>query len=69
MKNNPSFTDDPNIIKAPDSQRAKNLSSKLVKQSIDIIDAQFGHGYAKKNPGLLSTLIDTQSKIYLNLFN
>ena len=45
-----------------------NCPEKFVKRSfqkaVDIIDDEFGDGYARKNPVLLSHLVTTQARVY-----
>ena len=49
-----------------------NCPEKFVKRSfqkaVDIIDDEFGDGYARKNPVLLSHLVTTQARVYVLWF-
>ena len=49
--------------------KSQEISNQIFEQAINIIDNKYENGYAKKNPRLLSSVIDLQSKIYINSLN
>ena len=48
---------------------SQEISTQIFEQAINIIDDKYENGYAKKNPRLLASVIDLQSKIYINSLN
>lgn len=40
-------------------------SQKIFKAALDTVDSQHGHGYSKRNPQLLSAVVNLFTNVYM----
>jgi hypothetical protein len=50
-------------------EESGEITNHAFKQAISIVDRQHGHGYAVKNPQLVTALINFQAQAFITLLN
>tara|TARA_Y100001963_G_scaffold107690_1_gene148908 strand:- start:764 stop:1030 length:267 start_codon:yes stop_codon:yes gene_type:complete len=48
------------------ASQATSTTIQYLDEAIEMIDNQFGNGYAKKNPGLIAPLVNSQVQDFNN---
>ena len=48
---------------------SENITNQAFKKIVEFIDAQYGNDYAKRNPGLVSALLEFHKSTYVYLLN